>query len=111
MSLLPKAEPLLNGVVVTLDDGHTLRLATATQARQLGDLMRKAENWLDEQARDRGTRKDRDTALLMNEINAEAHREYGHTIAGWPPAPVQRIPITACECTRTVLCDEHRDAS
>lgn len=111
MSLYPSLEPIHNGAILTLDNGATVHLTSVLQVEQLLSLLRKAHNVLDGQARDKGTLLDRRAAQLLNEINEEMHREYGHTIAGWPPAPVQRIPITACECTRTVLCDEHRDAS
>lgn len=107
MSLLPVIEPTVNGAILRLDDGTTHHLRTTVQCDQLLKLIYDARKVIEQQIHDRGSRLDRDVAAAMNEANEKAHRRYGKTLRGWPPAPVQRIPITACECTRTVLCEEH----
>jgi hypothetical protein len=97
--MLPSLDHLSNGLVLTLDDGQTTHLHTSTQARRLGDLCRKAEVWLDEQARDRGARLDREAAVLTNEVNAELNRAWpGGTLPQVFPAPSSAVRIVACGC-------------
>ena len=91
--------------------GGELLVSTPQEANVLADLLRKAAWHLEQAEMLRASRRDRDAAQQMNDANVPAHSRYGTTLRGWPPAPVQRIPITACECTRLVLCDDHRDAS
>lgn len=77
MTLLPDMQPMSNGVLITLDDGHVLEVRTATQARQYGDLFREAEVWIDEQVRERGTRLDREQGPATNAAFAEVNKEWG----------------------------------
>lgn len=110
MTLLPDLQQVSNGVLVTLDDGHQYHVVTATQARQLGDLLRKAEAYLEEQARERGTRLDRDAARLVNDLNAELHAEWpGGTLPQPFPPTVHRI--VACSCDRHGRCADCSDGA
>jgi len=97
-------------VRVWLNDQHSVLVGTPLEAHDVADAFRKAANYLDERARLVANRLDRDAAVLLNEVNAELHREWGSTLT-WA-APAQPITvIRACGCGKHQTCVECGDAA
>ena len=81
-------------VLVHLNHHQSVLCSTTLEAHQIADAFRKAANYLDERARLIRDRKDRDCAVLLNDLNEEMHREWGRTLPGFTPPPSRRVPLT-----------------